>query len=87
MRAVRVRVHGEVQGVTFRDSCCREADRLDVAGWVRNEPDGSVVGEFEGDLVDDLIGWCRSGPRGAQVDRVDVTEVEPSGVSGFEVRW
>lgn len=87
MRAVRVRVHGGVQGVMFRDSCRREADRLQVAGWVRNERDGSVVGEFEGDRVDDLVGWCRTGPRGAQVDRVDVTEVEPSGLSGFEVRW
>ncbi|MEJ7796837.1 MAG: acylphosphatase [Nocardioides sp.] len=87
MRALRVQVHGAVQGVMFRDSCRREADRLGVTGWVRNEPDGSVTGEFEGDAVRDLVAWCHTGPRGARVDRVDVTEVEPSGLSGFEVRW
>lgn len=86
MKAVQVRVHGGVQGVMFRDSCRREADRLGVSGWVRNEPDGSVAGEFEGDAVDDLVRWCRTGPRGARVERVDVTEVEPSDLSGFEVR-
>jgi len=87
MRALRVHVHGAVQGVMFRDSCRREAERLGVAGWVRNEPDGSVAGEFEGDRTDDLVAWCRTGPRGARVERVDVTEVEPSGAAGFEIRW
>lgn len=83
MRRVRVRVHGLVQGVFFRESCRREAARLGVSGWVRNEPDGSVAAEFEGDAVDDLVAWCRSGPRGADVDRVEVTEVEPTGEAGF----
>ena len=87
MRAVRVQVHGWVQGVMFRGSCRREADRLGVAGWVRNEPDGTVTGVFEGDRVDDLVAWCRTGPPGARVERVDVTEVAPTGLSGFEVRW
>ena len=87
MRAVRVRVHGWVQGVMFRDSCRREAGRLGVSGWVSNEPDGSVVGQFEGDAVDELVAWCRTGPPGARVERVDVTEVEPSGATGFEIRW
>ena len=87
MRAVRVQVHGWVQGVMFRDSCRREADRLGVTGWVRNEPDGSVAGVFEGEAVDGLVAWCRTGPRGARVERVDVTEVEPSGATRFEIRW
>lgn len=87
MKAVRVRVHGSVQGIMFRDSCRREALRLGVGGWVRNEPDGSVTGVFEGDAVEDLVAWCRTGPRGARVERVDVTEIEPSGARGFEVRW
>lgn len=91
MKAVRVQVHGWVQGVTFRDSCRREADRLGVSGWVRNEPDGSVAGVFEGPsdgvAIDDLVAWCRTGPRGARVERVDVTEIEPSGATGFQIRW
>ena len=86
---MRVQVHGAVQGVTFRDSCRREASRLGVTGWVGNERDGSVAAEIEGEpaAVDELVGWCRNGPRGAQVSRVDITEVEPTGESGFEIRW
>lgn len=71
----------------FRDSCRREAVRLGVSGWVRNEPDGSVAGEFEGEAVDELVTWCRTGPRGARVERVDVAEIEPRGATGFEIRW
>lgn len=89
MRAVRARVHGRVQGVMFRDSCRREAGRLGVTGWVRNEPDGSVAVQAEGEpaAVDALVEWCRTGPRGARVERVDVTDTDPSGTAGFEVRW
>jgi len=71
----------------FRDSCRREAARLGVSGWVRNEPDGSVAAEFEGEAVEELVAWCRTGPRGARVGRVDVTEIESRGVTGFEIRW
>ncbi len=87
MRRVHVQVRGRVQGVMFRDSCRRQADRLGVSGWVRNEPDGAVALEAEGDAVDDLVAWCRTGPPGARVERVDVSEVEPIGSTRFEVRW
>ena len=87
MKRVRVEVHGAVQGVFFRDSCRREATRLGVSGWVRNEPDGSVAAELEGEpaAVDELVGWCRTGSRGARVERVDV-EISANGERGFEVR-
>lgn len=87
MRRVRVQVRGRVQGVMFRDSCRREAERLGVTGWVRNEPDGAVAIEAEGDAVDDLVAWCRTGPPGARVERVDVSEIPLAGGRGFEVRW
>lgn len=89
MKCVRVQVSGRVQGVMFRDSCRREADRLGVVGWVRNEPGGSVLVEAEGpdDAVDALVAWCRTGPPGARVSGVDVTAASPSGGQGFEVRW
>ena len=89
MKRVRVEVSGRVQGVMFRDSCRREADRLGVVGWVRNEPGGSVLVVAEGpdDAVDALVAWCRTGPPGARVTGVDVTTASPSGGQGFEVRW
>ncbi len=46
--AVAFRAQGEVQGVGFRRFAQREAQALGLAGWVRNEPDGSVTGEAEG---------------------------------------
>ena len=86
--ARRVRVHGRVQGVFFRDSAQREASSRGVAGWVRNAPDGTVEAWFEGpaDAVEALVSWAGRGPSRADVSRVDVDEVDPSGLSGFDVR-
>lgn len=67
-------VHGRVQGVSFRHYTCRRALELGVTGWVRNLPDGSVEGLFEGDepAVQVLVEWCRSGPPAARVERLDI---------------
>jgi acylphosphatase len=84
----RVVVHGHVQGVFFRDSTRRLAQQHDVAGWVSNRWDGTVEAVFEGqaDAVERLVAFCRRGPRGAQVEHVDVTDEEPEGLTGFGVR-
>ena len=84
----RVIVNGRVQGVGFRYSIARAAESRGAAGWVSNRPDGTVEAVFEGDpeAVDSLIRFCREGPRGAVVDRVDVAEEEPEGLSRFAVR-
>jgi acylphosphatase len=84
----RVVVHGQVQGVFFRDTCRREARRLGVAGFVRNVDDGTVEAAFEGDpdAVSTMVDWAHSGPTGAQVSRVDVTEEKPEALTDFEVR-
>jgi acylphosphatase len=84
----RIKAHGRVQGVFFRDSTRKEAQRRNVAGWVCNAGDGSVEAVFEGDLqdVETLVELCRGGPGHASVERLDVEEEEPEGLSGFEVR-
>lgn len=86
--ARRVVVHGQVQGVFFRDSTRREAERLGVAGWVTNRDDGTVEALFEGgaDAVERLVAWCRDGPPHATVERVDVQDAAPEGLGGFAVR-
>ena len=78
-------IHGHVQGVFFRDTTRRQATARDVAGWVRNNPDGTVEAVFEGgpDAVDAMVRFAHQGPRGAVVQRVEVIEEEPEGVSGF----
>jgi len=83
----RVLVHGHVQGVFFRDSTRRLAEREGVAGWVRNRPDGAVEAVFEGEpeAVERLVRFTREGPRGAQVHRAEVTEEEPERLRGFSV--
>jgi acylphosphatase len=84
----RVKVHGEVQGVFFRDSTRRRAETHRVAGWVRNCPDGSVEAVFEGDpeAVEQLVEFCRRGPSRARVERVEVAEEPLESLSGFRVR-
>lgn len=84
----RVRAHGRVQGVFFRDSTRSQAEAHDVAGWVRNCSDGSVEAAFEGppQAVEALIDFVRSGPGHARVQRVDVSDEEPTGETGFDVR-
>ena len=84
----RLRVTGRVQGVWFRESCREVADRLGVAGSVRNRADGTVevVAEGPPSQVEALVAWCRSGPRAAEVTGVEVVEEEPEGLVGFRVR-
>lgn len=85
---MEVRIDGRVQGVFFRGSCQREADRLGVTGWATNEPDGSVVVWAEGspEAVAALVAWCRRGPARAQVLSVDQERREPRGETRFRVR-
>lgn len=84
----RVVARGRVQGVFFRDSCRRQARRLQVRGWVRNAADASVEAVFEGepDAVEQMVAWARHGPDRARVDGLEVREEEPQGESGFTVR-
>jgi acylphosphatase len=85
-RAVVV-VRGSVQGVFFRAEARDRARSLGVAGWIRNERDGTVEAAFEGDgeQVKSMVDWCRRGPAGARVEGVDVTWVEPEGDEGFSI--
>ena len=81
MSVVRhVIVRGRVQGVGFRMWTVDLAERLGLEGWVRNRRDGSVEAVFAGpeEAVTAAIEACRTGPRGARVDAVDVEEGDAS---------
>jgi len=84
---VRVVVHGRVQGVFFRDTVRRVAREHGVAGWVRNRSDGTVEAVLEGerDDVQAVVELSKEGPPGAAVERVDVSDEPPEGLTGFEV--
>ncbi len=80
-------MHGSVQGVGFRWAASAEADRLGVAGSVRNRFDGTVEAEIEGtaDAVVAMGAWLEHGPPSARVERVDADELEPRGDRGFRI--
>lgn len=81
-------MHGRVQGVFFRDSLRRLAEREGVAGWARNTYDGTVEAVFEGEdaAVERLVRFAHEGPSDARVERVEVYDEEPEGLAGFGVR-
>jgi acylphosphatase len=84
----RLIVHGQVQGVGFRWAIARAAQSRGVSGWVTNRADGTVEALLEGEpnAVDSVVRLAREGPRGAQVERVDVAEEEPEALRGFVTR-
>jgi acylphosphatase len=84
----KVVARGRVQGVFFRDSTRREAERRGVAGWATNRSDGAVEAVFEGseDAVEGMVEFVRRGPGHAEVSGVDVRAEDPEGLQGFSVR-
>jgi acylphosphatase len=76
---VHAHITGLVQGVGYRFSTVRQAERLGVAGWVRNRPDGSVELLAEGprQRLESLVEWCRQGPTPARVEAVE-TDWQPA---------
>ncbi|MCU4753291.1 acylphosphatase [Halobacteria archaeon AArc-curdl1] len=89
----RIRAHvfvsGNVQGVFYRATTRDTASEHGVDGWVQNLEDGRVEAVFEGepDSVEAMIEWCHEGSPAANVEDVEVTMEEPTGLSGFEVRY
>ncbi|MFO8116413.1 MAG: acylphosphatase [Halorubrum sp.] len=84
-----VYVSGRVQGVYYRATTRDTAREKGVDGWVRNLDDGRVEAVFEGpaNAVREMVAWCETGSRAADVDDVDATHEEPAGLDGFDVRW
>jgi acylphosphatase len=87
MKAVSLRIRGRVQGVYYRGAAQDEAQRLGIAGFARNETDGTVTAFAQGEdaAVDEFIAWCRHGPRGAHVTQVDIHDESPRDLRTFQV--
>jgi acylphosphatase len=84
----RLIVHGRVQGVGYRWAIARAAESRGVAGWAKNRADGTVEAVLEGEpeAVESVLRLAREGPRGAQVERIDLAEEEPEALRGFATR-
>ena len=85
--AKHLRIAGVVQGVGFRYSMQREADRLGITGWVRNRGDGTVEAVIDGSAkaLEDMLAWVTHGPPSAKVSNVSITEVLDS-FEDFQLR-
>ena len=79
-RKVQLKVHGRVQGVFYRQSTRARALALGLRGWVRNEPDGTVLIEASGGRteLESLVSWCKQGPPSASVSNLEIQWFEPS---------
>ena len=77
MRSVKITIHGRVQGVFFRDSAKRKAEQIGIFGWVKNAVGGTVeiLAQGEPEKLNEFIQWCKKGPQGAKVERVEVEKV------------
>jgi acylphosphatase len=88
-RRVHLHISGHVQGVGFRYAARREALALGLAGWVRNDADGTVDAVVQGDdvSVQQFVYWAREGPAGAWVSTVDVIDEPPErALTSFAIR-
>lgn len=88
MKHLKATIYGRVQGVSFRYATLEKASELDVSGWVKNMPDGSVYLEAEAseEVLKEFLGWCRVGPAAARVDKVDYDLSDDlKSYSGFEI--
>jgi acylphosphatase len=87
MKHINIKVSGKVQGVFFRASTKAVADQMGIKGLVKNEKDGSVYIEAEGDetSISMFLEWCNDGPDKAIVENVVVTDAELKNYRNFEV--
>ncbi|SHG93318.1 acylphosphatase [Pedobacter caeni] len=87
MNHIKIRITGKVQGVSFRQTTKAIADQMSVRGIIRNEKDGSVYMEAEGDetSLEVFLEWCNEGPDRAKIEKVEVISGELKNYRNFEI--
>ena len=76
--------------VLFRDSTRRQAKKLNLTGWVKNELDGTVKVTAEGEEknLKQFIDWCYNGPMLARVDKIDINWQKAAGqFENFKIKY
>ena len=87
MKAVKIIIYGKVQGVGFRNFVFLNAKKLNIKGYVKNNPDGTVEAVFEGDEdnINKMIELCKKGPERARVDKIDIKDIEINNYQDFKI--
>ena len=89
MKHFNIKLYGQVQMVLFRHSAKEKAKELEVFGFVRNESDGTVYIEVEGEeyVLNKFLEWCKKGPVSARVQRVDLEEGMLQNFKEFKIEY
>lgn len=87
MLSLEINVTGIVQGVFYRKSTLEKANALEIKGWVKNSPDGSVLIRAEGTKksINEFLIWCKVGSENAKVNDVTIKEIAPEKFRAFKV--
>ncbi len=77
MKTIKIQINGRVQGVYFRAATQKQAVKLGVTGFVKNNANGSVgiVASAEPEILDELVSWCHKGPIMAKVTNLEIEEL------------
>ena len=88
MKHLNIKIYGLVQGIFFRTTAKEQADKLELTGFAKNIPDGSVYIEVEGEnsKLNKFVKWCHFGPSMARVEKVTATSDKLKDFSQFEIR-
>ena len=87
MKAIKIIIYGKVQGVGFRNFVFLHAKKLNIRGYVKNNPDGTVEAVFEGDddNINKMIELCKIGPERSRVDKIDIKDIEINNYQDFKI--
>jgi acylphosphatase len=89
-KRIQINVFGQVQGVFFRENTKNLANSFELVGFVKNQPDGSVliVAEGEEEKLNQLLDWTKRGPKWAKVERIEYQWQDPTGeFENFEIKY
>lgn len=89
MEHLNIKIYGKVQGIYFRGSAKELADKLGISGYAKNEPDGSISMEVEGEkgAIQEFLAWCKKGPQYAEVRKVETKEGSLQDFKKFSVKF
>jgi acylphosphatase len=87
METLHLLISGKVQGVFFRETSKKVAQRLSITGWIKNRHDEKVEAMISGheNDVKAFVDWCKSGPDRAKVEEVIVSKKEHTSFKKFEI--
>jgi acylphosphatase len=88
MTTIHIIIKGKVQGVFYRDTAKKQADKLDLTGWIRNTEDGNVEAMVSGDNIelDQFVQWCKLGSERSRVEDVNFDTIDNKKFTGFIIK-